>query len=295
MDKIKDFLRLLIGYRFWIVVVIAALLPALAYFLGSGEVKAKAAQGTELIKKSNTDVQQYASGVVANRQYKELVAEKHEQLAKDVMETWKKLYERQAPLLKWPATVAQQFQTWGRKWPDPEQADPSVVQTAIIDYVQEYPKAVTEVYNSFDPYDPMTGKGNVVAPPEQELLRPAKFTIDNPPSLGQVWDAQERLWIQSTMLDVIADVNKDAKDWDSAIVKQINLLEVGNYEAQDQRSMARGDTLEEAPEPVAPGAEEAAVEEEPADMAMPGMGGMMGMMGMRGGMNPQGKPRRFTI
>jgi len=190
MDKIKDFLRLLIGYRFWIVVVIAALLPALAYFLGSGEVKAKAAQGTELIKKSNADVQQYASGVVANRQYKELVAEKHEQLARDVMATWKKLYERQAPLLKWPATVAQQFQTWGRKWPDPEQADPSVVQTAIIDYVQEYPKAVTEVYKSCDPYDPMTGKGNVVAPPEQELLRPAKFTIDTPPSLGQVWDAR---------------------------------------------------------------------------------------------------------
>ena len=78
MDKIKDFLRLLIGYRFWIVVVISALLPALAYFLGSGEVKAKADQGTEAIKKSNTDVQQYASGVVANRQYKELVAEKHD-------------------------------------------------------------------------------------------------------------------------------------------------------------------------------------------------------------------------
>ena len=140
--------------------------------------------------------------------------------------------------------------------------------------MQEYPKAVTEVYNSFDPYDPMTGKGNVVAPPEQELLRPAKFTIDTPPSLGQVWDAQERLWIQSTMLDVIADVNKDAKDWDSAVVKQINLLEVGNYEAQDQRSMARGDTLEEAPEPVAPGAEEAAAEEESVDMGMPGMGWM---------------------
>ena len=29
------------------------------------------------------------------------------------MATWKKLYERQAPLLKWPATVAQQFQAMG--------------------------------------------------------------------------------------------------------------------------------------------------------------------------------------
>ena len=185
------------------------------------------------------------------------------------MATWKKLYERQAPLLKWPANVSEQFQKWGRKWPEPDQADASVVQLAIINYVNEYPKAVTEVYKSFDPYDPITGKGNVVAPPEEELLRPAKFTDDNPPSLGKVWEAQERLWIQSTMLDVIAQVNKDAKDWDSALVKQINLLEVGSSDAQDQRSMAKGDTLEEAPELIAPGAEEAAVEEGMDDMGMP--------------------------
>src|SRR5688572_23297710 len=42
MEQLKDFLRLLIGHRFWIVVVIAAVLPALAYFLGSGPVKAMA-------------------------------------------------------------------------------------------------------------------------------------------------------------------------------------------------------------------------------------------------------------
>ncbi len=287
MDKVKDILRLMIGYRFWIAVGFSALLPALAYFLGSGEVRAKADQGTQLIKKANTDVQEYASGVVKNKQYKELVSEKHEQLTKDVTATWKKLYERQAPLLKWPTIEGEPFQKWGRKWPEPDQADASVVQLAIIDYVNEYPKAVTEVYNSFKPYDPLTGEGKTVAQPEEALLRPAKFTIDAPPSLGKVWEAQERLWIQSTMLDVVAQVNKDAKDWDSALVKQINLLEVGNGDAQDQRSMAKGDTLEEAPELVAPGTEEAPAEE-PAEAAMPGMGMMMEMRG-GGGMSAQGR------
>ena len=292
MDKIKDILRMMIQYRFWIVVGIGALLPALAYLLGSGPVKAKAAQETQNITKANTEVEQYASGVVKNGQYKELVAEKHDQLAKDVLATWKKLYDRQAPLLKWPTTVAEQFEKWGRKWPEAEQADASVVQLAIIDYVNEYPKAVTDVYKSFNPYDPTAGTGNAVAPPELELLRPAQFTIDNPPSLGKVWEAQERLWIQSSMLDVVAQVNKDAKDWDSAIVKQINLLEVGNYNAQDQRSMAKGDILEEAPELVAPGTEEVPAEEAGVEASMPGMGGMsemMGMGGMGGRMNLQGK------
>ena len=65
--------------------------------------------------------------------------------------------------------------------------------------------------------------------------------------MGKVWAAQERLWIQRTLLEVIADVNKNAKDWDTAIIKQINKLEVGNATAQDQMSIAKGEALEEAP------------------------------------------------
>ena len=55
-----------------------------------------------------------------------------------------------------------------------------------------------------------------------------------------IWAGQERLWIQRTLLEVVAQVNKKAKDWDSAIIKQINLMEVGNPVAQDQRSYRQG-------------------------------------------------------
>jgi len=79
------------------------------------------------------------------------------------------------------------------------------------------------------------------------LLHPFPFTIENPPELGKVWAAQERLWTQRTILEVIAKVNKDAEDWSTATIKQINLLEVGNGLAQDQKSIAKGETLNEAP------------------------------------------------
>ena len=245
MDQLKEFLRQAIKYRFWIAVGLSALLPMIAYFVGSGPIKAKAATEETAIKSAHTGVQAYKSGAVINGQYKPIVDEKTEVLNKDVDGTWKKLYARQAPLLTWPERVQERFTKWGRKWP--ENTDPSAIQIAIIDYVNAYPKFVTEVYKTCNPFDPVEGTGVLSAPPEAALLRPADFKVDSPPPLGKIWAAQERLWIQRTLLDVIAEVNKSAKDWDGAIIKQVDVLEVGTPTAQDQRSIAKGETVEVAP------------------------------------------------
>ena len=276
MDQVKDFLRLCVQYRFWISVSVAALFAIVAYFLGSGPVRAKAEEQSKAIKSAADDVKQYASPGVPNDQYKPLVEAKTRVLTKDVNTAWKHLYNRQAPLLTWPETVQERFRKWGRKWP--EDVDPGAVQLAIVDYIQAYPEYVENVYRTFDPFDYETGKGVVAAPPKESLLRPAVFDAAQLPSLGKVWSAQERLWIQRTALEVVAQVNRDAKDWDSAIVKQINLLEVGNNLAQDQRSIARGEVLEEAEAITAPGEEEAADAEGGGGMGTTGYGSMMGSM-----------------
>ena len=126
------------------------------------------------------------------------------------------------------------------------------MQLAIIEYVTAYPAFVSKVYHTFHPFDIVEGTGLVSAPAEDVLLHPFQFTIENPPELGKVWAAQERLWTQRTILEVIAEVNKDAKDWNTATIKQINLLEVGNGTAQDQKSIATGEALNEAPAIVNP-------------------------------------------
>jgi hypothetical protein len=244
MDQLKEILKQAIKYRFWIAVGVSALLPMIAYLVGSGPIQKKADDEGKAITSAEKDVKQYASGTIPNGQYKGIVAEKTEELTKDVNDSWKKLYARQAPLLTWPERVQDRFRTWGRKWPT--EVDASTVQLTIIDYVNVYPAFVTEVYKSFKPFDPIEGTGIVSAAPEAVLLRPATFTQEAPPSLGKVWAAQERLWIQRTLLDVVAQVNKNAKNWDGAIIKQINALEVGTALAQDQRSIAKGDTLEES-------------------------------------------------
>jgi hypothetical protein len=178
-------------------------------------------------------------------------------------------------LLTWPEAVQARFRKWGRQWPEDE--DKGRVLFAIVDYMEAYPAYVTMVYNTFKPFDYETGEGIVVAAPKEALLRPSVFDTAKPPDLGKVWAAQERLWIQRTMFEVIAQVNKNAKKWDDAIIKQIESLEVGNSNAQDQRSLANSETLEEAPKIFAKG------EEPTEDSAGGGGAGMMG--GGGGGMS----------
>ncbi len=247
MDQLKEFLKQAIKYRFWIAVGLSALLPVIAYFAGAGEIQAKAKTQRDAIEGADKGVAPYMSGTPVNADYPKVVAGKTAELTTEVEQSWKKLYDRQAPLLTWPERVQERFTTWGRQWP--KDVDSSAVRIAIIDYVGAYQGFVTEVYKSFKPFDYETGTGVVAAPPEEMLLRPAKFSEQEPPALGKVWAAQERLWIQRTLLDVVATVNKDATNWDTAIIKEIRRLDAGSKDeiARDQRSLAHGEALDLAP------------------------------------------------
>jgi len=255
VEQLKEFLRQCIKYRFWISLSVAALLAIIAYFLGSSPVQAKADQQTKAITQAANDVKQFAAPGVPNDQYKLIVDEKTGVLAKDVNSAWKQLYELQAPLLTWPKTVQQRFREWGRRWPD--NVAEGAVELAKVDYIQAYPEYVDEVYRVLHAFDYETGTGIVAAPPKEVLLRSLVFDPTKLPELGTIWAGQERLWVQRTVLEVVAQVNKKAKEWDSAIIKQINLLEVGTSVAQDQRSIAKGEPLEESEAIKAPGSEAA--------------------------------------
>ena len=172
---------------------------------------------------------------------------------------------------------------------------PRQIELAKVDYIYAYPAYVNMVYKTFNPFNYETGEGVVAAPPENALLLPVAFDLEHLPDLGKIWAAQERLWIQRTVLEVIAEVNKNAKKWDDAIIRQIVSLEVGSPDTQDQRSLAKSETLEESKAIYAPGEEPAAdgaAGAEPSgpkgmtaggDRRAAGMGGGMMAGGMGGG------------
>jgi hypothetical protein len=294
MEQVKEFLRQVIKYRFWISIGMAALFALIAYMLGSSPIRAKADEATKKITAALTEVKQYTSRAIPTADYKPIVDEKTQVLDKDVHSAWKTLYDRQAPLLTWPETVQERFRKWGRQWPKEE--DPGRVNLAIVDYIEAYKDYVVMVYKTFKPFDYETGDGIVAAPSQDVLLRPAVFEVEHLPNLGKVWSSQERLWIQRTVLEVVAQVNKAAKNWDDAIIKQIETLEVGNPLSQDQRSIAKGEQLEPATDIYAPGEEEAAqaaaASGGSSNMAMSSAAAMgsqfMGMKGRGGDMPAMG-------
>ncbi len=277
MDQLKIFLRQCVKYRFWIAVGVSLLLPLIGYFVGSGAYTEATTKREGEIKSADTDVGKYTAPNQPNPDYTRLVGEKKEALAKDVDSTQRKLYERQEPLLKWPEIVQDKFRTWGRKWP--VNVDQGVVLATINDYTVAYPEFVSRVYQTVKPWNPEDGTGIVFVPDEATLLKPAPFKLEAPPELGKVWAEQERLWVVTALLDVVAKVNQDAgaKDWDGAWIKQILDIDVGSAAAQDQKSLAKGVALDPAP-PLVP---EGTPVPDPA-AAAPG-GGMPGMPGGKGG------------
>jgi hypothetical protein len=281
-EQVKLVLRWIVKYRFWLILGLSALLPAVGYAIGSGPVQDATKKQVADIKGADSGLGSYLSSNVTNDQWKPLVDEKKAVVTEDVNKAWTKLYNVQAPLLKWPDIVESRFHEWGRKWP--ENVDLGAVQKAIDDYVNAYEKAVDETYAKVNPWDYESGKGIVVVPDKMSLLRPSVFDPANPPALNKVWSAQERLWIQGTLLDAVAKINGKAKDWDGAVVKQINMMEVGSPVAQDQKSLVEGKTVEVSPEIVPPGGTPTATATDAAPGGMSDPTRMMaGMGGMPGG------------
>jgi len=270
MDQLKEFLRQAAKHRFWIAIGVASLLPLIAIFVGVGGMIEQEATESAKIKGADEGAKKYISKTIENKQWKDVVEERTEIVAKDVSRSHEKLYNRQAPLLTWPEAVAENFKAWGPK--HPAGIDPAKIDDIVLTYTQKYPDYVDAVYASFNPFDPETGVGVVAAPSVPTLLLPEVFREDKLPTLNEVWMAQRRLWIQGTMLDVIAKVNAKAKTWDQAPVKQILWMEIATEAALDQRTAAAGDQLEDAPEILAPGQTAASATEKPAAVAGLGLG-----------------------
>lgn len=285
-EQVKLVLRWIVKYRFWLILGLSALLPTIGYVVGSGPIQKATADEVGKIKGADSGVAPYTAPGVVNDQWKPLVDDKKGVLTQDVNKAWEKLYARQAPLLKWPDLVEQRFHEWGRKWP--ENVDLGAVQKAISDYVDSYEKAVDETYKKVRPWDYVEGTGIVVVPDKLTLLRPSVFDPANPPSLSKVWSAQERLWIQGTLLDAVAQINGKAKGWDDAVVKQINALEVGSPLAQDQKSLVEGKTVKIADEIIPPGGTPTAAAADADAGAAGGPGGEAALRGMMPGMPGMG-------
>ncbi len=287
----KEILRIIIQQRFWIILGFAALFPIIAFFVSAGAVSQATESKTGEITSAKDGANKYASAPnPPNGQYEAFTTEKISTIESDVNTAWNLLYERQAPLLDWPEQVAATLKEWGREIP--ANVAPNAERKVGVRYVQVYKKYAEEIYELFDPWDSVTGEGIVVAPPMESLLATVDLESQEvEPSINKIWQLQENLWVRRAILQVVAAVNDDAgaTDWESAPVKQINMLEVGNAASVDHRTSAEGYELQDPEEVLREGetastASTAAASGTSSAAAPRGGGSSMYMEEMMGGM-----------
>ncbi len=72
----KEVLRQIIKYRFWISIGVAALFAVIAYFVGSGPIRDKAARRPRRSTAAENEVKKYTSPTIPTKEYKPIVEEK---------------------------------------------------------------------------------------------------------------------------------------------------------------------------------------------------------------------------
>ena len=213
--------------------------------MGAGPVQAAAKTETDKIIKARERRQKYASPSIPTKEYEPIVEEKTQILTKDVNIAWKILFDRQAPLLTWPEAVQERFRKWGRKWPTT--TDPRKVTLAIVDYIDAYPATSTWSTRPSIRSTMRQARESSSRLPKDQLLQPAVF---DPRTSARPGKGMGRTGTALDSADAAGGRRPGQQEREKLGFQRdhppIVELEVGNPAAQDQRSLAKNETLEES-------------------------------------------------
>ncbi len=212
MDKLKQVQK----YQFWILLVVALILPIVGWTMATGSLATEADTNTKALETL------YGSLSVGptdpNRDWEKGGNEINAIQALQPKRAHAELYNRQLELMVWPSEMP---------------TDPALIQRKHQEYYRttyrrgsskEAP-LLDEVRKIVKPYDEDTGTGLLVYDPA--LLPTADLEwVSQAPSIEQIKAAQEDLWLLASLLKQIAWVNEEAgaKNQFDAPIRQITEL-----------------------------------------------------------------------
>ena len=177
--------------------------------------------------------------------YKPIVEEKTEIVAKDVNKAWKELYDRQAPLLTWPETVQDRFQQVGpamageRGCRQGPAGDRGLHRS--LSGLRRHGLSRPSTRSTTRP-----ARGSWPRRPRRSCCGRPRSPWRSMPDLGKVWAAQERLWIQRTLLEVVPRSTRTPRTGIPPSSRRSLGLEVGNPWPRTSVSLAKGQQLKQA-------------------------------------------------
>jgi hypothetical protein len=218
MDKLQPIIK----HHFWIVFLIALMLPPIAWWMTTGELAAEIADRTSSLDSTfsgiangqNAANDDWANGV------NQLIAIRTEanRLALD------RLWKAQTDLMVWPPIVADEMKDCPYRG---ELEDLRIKQVLPAMYRDGYDRDVRRVWHIPEPID--DGKTRVDADAKQKVVFPyaampripaAKWDA-LPPTWQEIWSAQEDLWLLSEVLNAVRETNGSTASITDSYVKQI--------------------------------------------------------------------------
>lgn len=278
MDKLQPIIK----HHFWIVFLIALMLPPIAWWMTTGELAAEISERTSSLDSTFSgiaDGRNAANGDWANG-VNQLITIRTEsnRLALD------RLWKAQTDLMVWPSIVAEDM----AKCPYRGEVDDVKVKQVLPAWYREgYEQDVRRVWHIPEPID--DGKTRVDQDAKQKVVFPyeslpriaASKWEGLPPTWQEIWNAQEDLWLLSEVLSAVRETNSSTSSITDSYVKQIMQIQLF------------GGTAAAAPSPTSTTASTSY----PGSTGggFPGMPGMSGAATRRGGASPLSKPAEFPI
>ncbi len=237
MEQLEYVLR----YKFWISFGAAILLPAVGWYLATGSMSAevknrwKVVDGNfnkDFIKDSTRDS---AIAKIPNNKYIEGLKAINAVHATDLEQARVNLRDAQKQYMVWPAIVGEAMASTGYRQepPDPD---------ARFKYGNVYRQELERVRKIINPFDEKTNKKGLIYAPEGVLPKAQddNWTTMGPP-VNRMWDAQEDIWLLTSIMQAIAAVNKDATSIIDAPVKAIQEVSLrGGSKAAPKPAQGKG-------------------------------------------------------
>tara|TARA_R110002095_G_scaffold155309_3_gene134890 strand:- start:417 stop:2120 length:1704 start_codon:yes stop_codon:yes gene_type:complete len=212
MDKLKP----LIVHKFWIILFIALLLPVVGWSMATGNLAKEIDERKAAIDKAFTDAQ------VPPNPPNETWSTALQQINKEkdiyIGQSHKYLWDKQQSLFVWPPDIAPLMKN------TPYRGEISRVPRNL--YRSAYKFEILRAHKLANPFNLRDGTGTVDIAVNVIPHVPLDKWKTLPPTSEEMWDAQEDVWLVSSIMEAIAKVNKGAANISESAVRQISVLEL---------------------------------------------------------------------
>jgi hypothetical protein len=220
MDKIKK-------HKFWILCGLVLPMALAGFFMANGGIKSATAERVAAL-----EALQPPNAAQPNHTHTEIAKKRADQLERENAAQLVRLDQTQRAWMKWPRLIAEGLArdpaTGEIAYRSEEYADQLRLNRIRVQYPDEYLREMQRVWLSAHPVVPSglpysdQSKKKVFFPVEAIPVHKLPQT----PSVQEMWDAQEDIWILEMLIAAINQTNESATNVNDAAIREIFFIEL---------------------------------------------------------------------